>query len=216
VPAAGQRQRRIVLAPDLVTDSEEIRMRGQSLDQVQRQPALGHHRHFDHLRPPCEKIQFGLRGTAQRRVATGAKGHVVCPQLARRHPVVLGRGTKRADDGILAQRLARLFHATGSIGQVDAVQPQPRDKPRMRLDHQRHITRCRHFAQGIDRPDQPVFVAGAQCEPHAGYVLRVETGCQLVGIDGKVELGRADQVKLRVVGGIVGHDGPQAGLRVSL
>ena len=116
---------RVIGGPDFLADGEEVGKGREGADAVLGQGAFGHDRHLDHLGPPLEQLCLGYPARAEGGFGHRAEGHVIGPQLAGGHAVVPRVTAEGADDGVVAQVLARLAHGAGVVGQVDAVEPVP-------------------------------------------------------------------------------------------
>src|SRR6056297_520339 len=189
----------IVLAPDFLTEGEEICDRGERGHLFGVKPALGDDRYFDHLGPPFENLALRAAAIAERGGPDRAEAHVVRACLARAHPVMARGATEGADDGVLTQFLARGAHRARPVEQVHPVETQTLDHQDMAVDHQRDVAGMGHLAAGIGGACDAVLVAGGKAQPQTGHVMRVDHLNQTVWKRVQFKLGRGDEIDLRLL-----------------
>ena len=116
-----------------------------------------------------------------------------------------GRATKRADDGVFTQFLARLTHGPRTIGQMYTVKAKAFHHLHMGVDRDRDVTGMAHLAQGIARTRQPVLIRGGQRQAHTGDLMRVQHRGQPVRKGRQFKRRGRDQIDLRALD--LGHLG---------
>ena len=191
---------RIVGCPDFIADAKEISDGAEFFDQSCGQRAFGDDRHFDHLGPPFEQVEFGAAAITERGFADGAKGRVIGPGFGGRDAFVAGCAAKRADDRVFAEVFADFAHRSCAVGQMDAIKAEAFDQKNMLLDYQRHIAGMGDKAKGIGGAGNAIFVLAGQGKTDAGDRGAVKHRCEALGKHLQIELGRGDEVKLRALG----------------
>ncbi len=213
------------LRPDLFAEGEEVGDRGKPLrTSGVGEPALGHHRHFDHLAPPLEQLRLGRRAVAESGLAHRAEAHVIRPVFAGNQAFVARGAAEGADDGVLAEIGAGLAHVPGAVGEMHPVEPVVLGDQLVIGEHDGDVAGVADLAQRVRAAPDRVFVAGGEVEPDAGNLDGIEGAREQVGKDVEIEARGGDEVDLRQV--LVGHrgfrqapvrrvgPGPYAGLRI--
>ena len=112
------------------------------------------------------------------------------------------RSAMGANDGIIAERFARLAHAFRSVDQMAPVKPQIGNHAKMRGQNNRHIPRMAGLPQDVGRVGNFTRVAGCKRQAETGDIDAIQNASKLRVEVLKVKRGGGYQIDLWLIGAL--------------